>query len=119
MITITQEAADKVKELIESQDHGHDKSKVGIRVYVKGGGCSGFEQGLSLDEARENDWVFESNGVKVFADPASYRFLKDVEIRYERGKMSEGFKINNPNIKSTCGCGESFEPKDSDPSENK
>ena len=111
MITLTPVAAQKILDTIANESHGHDPAKVGVRVYVKGGGCSGLEQGLVLDEPRENDLTFESNGVNIYVDPISYQYLKNAEIAYEQGLMNAGFKINNPNVKSTCGCGQSFEPK--------
>ena len=105
MITLTPSACDKVKQLLEKEGKvGH-----GLRVRVAGGGCSGLQYSLGFDrEAKEGDKVLEINGVKVFVDPRSALYLAGVEVDYVDGLSASGFKINNPNAKSTCGCGESF-----------
>jgi len=106
MITITDEAADKIKNMIED----HNESIVGLRIMVAGGGCSGFQYRLAFEsKVTDNDQVIEHNAVKVFVDNKSIIYLMGSEIDYVDGLMGAGFKVNNPNAKSTCGCGESFQ----------
>ncbi len=79
-----------------------------FRVYVTGGGCSGFQYGFTLDTPKEEDWVFETNGVKLLIDPMSGAYFKDATIDYKNDPLNGSmFIINNPNAKSTCGCGSS------------
>ena len=81
----------------------------GLRIAVKGGGCSGLAYDMEWAEApRERDKVFEQDGVRVFIDPKSYLYLIGAELVYEDGLTASGFKLRNPNAKSVCGCGESF-----------
>jgi iron-sulfur cluster assembly accessory protein len=81
----------------------------GLRVAVRGGGCSGFEYALDFDrEPRENDMVLEYDGLKVFVDSISSRYLQGTQIDYVKGIMGSGFKFSNPNAVGTCGCGSSF-----------
>ncbi len=81
----------------------------GLRVFVAGGGCSGLQYGMALEaEARPYDNVIERDGVKVFVDPTSMMYLTNATIDYEDSIMGGGFKIDNPNAVSTCGCGTSF-----------
>jgi len=81
----------------------------GLRVAVRGGGCSGLSYHMEWAEApRERDKVFEREGVRVFVDPKSYLYLMGTELVYEDGLLASGFKLQNPNLKSACGCGESF-----------
>jgi iron-sulfur cluster assembly protein len=105
MITLTDTAVSKVKELIEAQSrHGH-----GLRVYVAGGGCSGLRYGMALDEAAaDDDEVFEFDGLHVFVDPASLPHLEGAQVDYVDTMMGAGFKVENPQAVSTCGCGHSF-----------
>ena len=114
-ITVTQAAADKIKELLShKEDFGTDfkPETAGVRVFVRGGGCSGFEYGLNIEiQPNDTDNVFESNGIRIFVDPISIRYLSGSEIDYTDDLVGGGFKVNNPNAKSTCGCGQSFEPK--------
>jgi iron-sulfur cluster assembly protein len=80
-----------------------------LRVAVKGGGCSGLTYAMDwADAPRERDKVFERDGVKVVIDPKSYLYLMGSELTYQEGLMASGFKIENPRVKSACGCGESF-----------
>ena len=114
MVTITPKAAEKLKGLIAEENKGTNiPQTAGLRLYVQGGGCSGFQYGLMIEKKpAENDKIFESNGIKVFIDPISIRYLAGAEIDFdENNMMGGGFKINNPNAKGTCGCGSSFEPK--------
>ncbi len=84
-------------------------SSYGLRVGVRGGGCSGFEYALDFDnEARENDEVIEYDDLKIFIDPISLRYLAGTVIDYELGMAGTGFKFNNPAATGTCGCGSSF-----------
>jgi len=105
MITLTDTAVSKVKELIEAQSReGH-----GLRVYVAGGGCSGLRYGMALDEAAaEDDEVYEFDGLQVFVDPASLPHLSGAQVDYVDTMMGAGFKVENPQAVSTCGCGHSF-----------
>ena len=80
----------------------------GLRVAVRGGGCSGLAYAIEWAEApKERDKVFEKDGVRVFVDPKSYLYLMGSELRYEETLMASGFKLENPNVKTACGCGES------------
>lgn len=86
----------------------------GLRVFVAGGGCSGLQYGMALEaEARPYDNIVERDGVKVFIDPTSMMYLTNATIDYEDSIMGGGFKIDNPNAVSTCGCGTSFKTSDS------
>jgi iron-sulfur cluster assembly accessory protein len=105
VITLTDDAVSKVKELIEAQSRqGH-----GLRVYVAGGGCSGFRYGMALDETPdEEDTVEEFDGLKVFVDPQSAPYLEGAKVDYVETMMGAGFKVENPQAVSSCGCGHSF-----------
>lgn len=103
-ISITQTAADRVARFLEKRGRG-----VGIRLGVRTSGCSGMAYILEFADAIEgNDVVFEDRGVKVIIDPKSLVYLDGTELDYSREGLNEGFKFNNPNVKSACGCGESF-----------
>jgi len=105
MITITQKASLKAKAFMESEN----KSGFGLRLYVEGGGCSGFKYGMSFEEKEtDEDDVVEMNGMRLFIDPFSEPMLSGTEIDYNDGLQGTGFSIKNPNAKSTCGCGQSF-----------
>ena len=107
MINVTAVAAEKIGELLT--DEG--KPTAGLRVFVQGGGCSGFQYGLMIEEGEpstEVDRVVESNGVRLFVDPISVRYLKGAEVDFVDNLSGGGFTIKNPNAKSTCGCGSSF-----------
>lgn len=81
----------------------------GLRVAVRGGGCSGFEYALDFeDETRDTDMIYEQHGLKVIVDPISARYLQGTEIDYTLGMSGTGFKFNNPKAVGTCGCGSSF-----------
>ena len=107
MIHLTTVAAEKVKGILEQEKANIPQG--GLRVYVQGGGCSGFQYGMVLDEAAEGDEVFEVSGVKVIVDPMSLRYLEGAEVDYKDDLMGGGFAIKNPNATSTCGCGHSFQ----------
>lgn len=101
----TATAANKVKELI--QEEGNPELK--LRVFVTGGGCSGFQYGFTFDEvANEDDTALEKDGVTLLVDPMSYQYLVGAEIDYSEGLEGSQFVIKNPNATSTCGCGSSF-----------
>jgi iron-sulfur cluster assembly accessory protein len=107
MINITATAATKVKGILEQEKNNIPQG--GLRIYVQGGGCSGFQYGMVLDEAAEGDQVFETDGIKVIVDPMSLRYLEGAEVDYKEDLMGGGFAIKNPNATSTCGCGHSFQ----------
>jgi len=105
-ITVTEAAASKIRELLAEEN----KSDSGLRVFVQGGGCSGFQYGLMIEEsgAGVGDQAFESNGVRLFVDPVSVSYLKGAEVDFVDTITGGGFTIKNPNATSTCGCGQSF-----------
>lgn len=104
MIKLTQQAADKVLSLMKDKE-----SYIGIKVGVKGGGCSGFSYFLDFAEsAQSKDREIISHGVKLFIDSKSFIYLMGTEIDYIDGLNQSGFQFNNPAAKRTCGCGESF-----------
>jgi len=105
-ISVTEAAAEKVKAALAKQD----KPDFALRLYVSGGGCSGFQYGLAFDQKNEEDHMIESNGVKILVDRESAKYLDGSEIDYVESVMGEGFKVNNPNAVETCGCGHSFKP---------
>ncbi len=106
MIEITDRGAEKVHEFLASQQA--DVSVAGLRVGVRGGGCSGFQYQLAFDEQRENDVVFESHGLKLLVDGESLQFVRGATIDYEESLQGAGFKVDNPNVVAACGCGSSF-----------
>jgi iron-sulfur cluster assembly protein len=106
MITITDKGAEKVHEFLASQQA--DVSVAGLRVGVRGGGCSGFQYQLAFDEQRDSDVVFESHGLKLLVDSESLQFVRGSTIDYEESLQGAGFKVNNPNVVAACGCGSSF-----------
>lgn len=103
-ITLTEKAAARVKDFLAKRGKG-----VGLRLGVRTTGCSGLAYVLEFaDEVKAEDREFESHGVRVFVDPKSLPYLDGTELDYAREGLNEGFKFNNPNVKDTCGCGESF-----------
>lgn len=104
-LNFTDSAAGKVRELIEEE--GNPELK--LRVFVTGGGCSGFQYGFTFDEvANDDDTLLEKGGVTLLIDPMSYQYLVGAEIDYSEGLEGSQFVIRNPNASSTCGCGSSF-----------
>ena len=104
-IEITDRAVDEIRRLKEKE--GIDAG--GLRVGIKGGGCSGLSYNLGFDsEARKGDKVFEREDVRLFCDLKSYIYLNNTLLDYDSGLMGKGFQFLNPNAKNTCGCGESF-----------
>jgi iron-sulfur cluster assembly accessory protein len=110
MITITENAAQKIRSLMEEDPEG-DVSV--LRVAIEGGGCSGFQYALGFDRGpQDGDNEIEMHGVKVVVDPFSAPYLTGSEIDYVDALMGAGFAINNPNVQAACGCGSSFQAKD-------
>lgn len=104
-IVFTDSAADKVREILVEEGNADMK----LRVYVTGGGCSGFQYGFAFEEkAGEDDTVVTKNGVDMVVDPASFQYLAGAEIDYQEGLEGSRFIIKNPNAATTCGCGSSF-----------
>jgi iron-sulfur cluster assembly protein len=106
MITITDKGAEKVREFLEAQPA--DVTMAGLRVGVRGGGCSGFQYQLAFDEQRDGDVVFENRGLRLLVDGESLPYVRGSEIDYEESLQGAGFKVNNPNVVAACGCGSSF-----------
>jgi len=105
MLSLTQKAAEKVREIRDSEGLGDQ----GLRVRVIGGGCSGFTYDLFFeDETTDLDQTFESHGISLYVDMMSAQYLEGTEIDYVEGLHGAGFKFLNPQAKATCGCGSSF-----------
>jgi iron-sulfur cluster assembly accessory protein len=113
MVTLTDIAAQKVSEFLATQE-GADAA--GLRVGVRGGGCSGFQYALALDEQKEGDQVFEDHGIRVIVDEQSLQYVSGSVVDYKESLMGAGFEVNNPNVVAACGCGSSFRVADEDPS---
>ena len=103
VLTITERAAAEVKKLL-----AEEPGKSGLRVEIRGGGCSGMSYGMSFDNAQEKDHVLDQQGIKVFVDPKSAIYLKGSIVDFEAGLSGKGFTIKNPQAKGSCGCGNSF-----------
>lgn len=103
LVTATQGALEELKRLIARESEAE-----GVRLGVKGGGCSGLSYVLAFDKPAEHDNVFEQDGVRFFMDRKSAIYLKGIVLDYKEGLNSKGFVFTNPNASSTCGCGESF-----------
>jgi len=112
MITLTPRAVTELKDLMESQGN----PAAALRVWVAGGGCSGLSYGMALDEGQPDaeDELFEQDGVKIVIDPLSMRYMTGSSVDYVDDEMGGGFKIENPNATSSCGCGSSFKTEDSE-----
>ena len=108
MITVTPQAATKIKDIKTAQSA---PDEAGLRVRVVGGGCSGFQYQLVFDSPQAGDQVFESDGVKVVVDPKSFLYLVGTEIDYVKEGLNAFYKFRNPNVTGECGCGESFTVK--------
>jgi|TARA_B100001094_G_scaffold211928_1_gene205870 iron-sulfur cluster insertion protein len=103
-VVFTESAANQAKVILA----GEGDDKLNVRCFIQGGGCSGFQYGFTLDSIKEDDWVFETNGAKLLIDPMSGVYFKDATIDYVNDPLKGSmFIINNPNAKSTCGCGSS------------
>ena len=103
LVTLTESAVEKVKELLKEEEAGK-----GLRLGVKGGGCSGFSYSTTFDFEKERDNILDLDGFKVFLDPKSTIYLKGIQLDYQSGLEGKGFVFQNPNASNTCGCGESF-----------
>jgi iron-sulfur cluster assembly protein len=113
MVTLTDIAAEKVRAFMNGQTA---EGQVGLRVGVRGGGCSGFQYALALDEQREDDNVFECGGISVLVDPASLQYVDGSTVDFTESFQGSGFEVTNPNVVASCGCGSSFRVADEDPS---
>ena len=103
-ITLTEKAAQRVEKYLESRGKG-----VGLKLAVKTTGCSGMAYVLEFaDEIPTDDHIFESHGIKIMGDPKSLIYIDGTELDFAREGLNEGFQFNNPNVKDSCGCGESF-----------
>ncbi len=109
-ISFTDVGAQKVQEFLASQ--GEVAPSAGLRVGVKGGGCSGFQYQLAFDEQKDGDVVFESHGLKVLVDGPSLPYVDGSQIDYVDSLQGAGFQVNNPNVVAACGCGSSFRVAD-------
>lgn len=105
MLNISDAAAKKIKSIIAEEN-----PDLRLRVFVQGGGCSGFQYGFTLEELPPNDddFTFDKDGVGVIVDSMSMQYLNEAEIDYTEDMMSASFTIKNPNVTATCGCGSSF-----------
>ena len=104
IVILTEKAADKVKMLLKKEN----KDDYGLRVGILPGGCSGYMYDIGLEKsAKENDTIIEDKGVKIFMNPDSIAFMKGSTVDYIETLQNSGFKINNPNVKTSCGCGHS------------
>ena len=113
MVMLTDKAAEKLNEFLK----GHEESAdAGLRVAVKGGGCSGFQYALALDEARDGDQTFDVSGIRIIVDEASLRYVDGSTVDYTESLMGAGFEVKNPNVVASCGCGSSFRIADEEPS---
>ncbi len=104
MITLTPRAAKQVRSMQADLNAPQKR----LRVLVEGGGCSGFQYGMSFDEPKADDTQLESEGVPILIDPSSLAYLSGSSIDFDDGLHGKGFEIKNPNAQSTCGCGKSF-----------
>ena len=102
MVTLSNNAVTKIKQLTA------EKPEAGLRVKVVGGGCSGLQYRMELDSAHDRDKVFERDGARLIVDKKSFLYLNGSELDYAEELMSAGFRLVNPNVKRSCGCGESF-----------
>lgn len=103
-VNITDRAAERIKELLAVEK----KEEQGLRLKVIGGGCSGLQYKLGIDQPKAGDRVFEKAGAKVLVDMKSLLYLNGTELDYKQGLMESGFVFQNPNVKAACGCGASF-----------
>ena len=104
ILTITPAAGDKVRELLEQEN---DPS-LALRIFVAGGGCSGLQYGMTLDEAQDGDTIISQDDYSVLVDEMSLGYINGSEVDYVDSLMGAGFTVNNPNAVSSCGCGHSF-----------
>jgi iron-sulfur cluster assembly protein len=109
-VSFTEKGAEKVREFLDSQ--GADVTSAGLRVGVRGGGCSGFQYQLAFDEQREGDVSFEDHGLRILVDGQSLPYVDGSQIDYVDSLQGAGFQVNNPNVVAACGCGSSFRVAD-------
>ena len=106
-VVVTEEAAEQALDLIDGE--GYDRDEAGLRLFVQQGGCAGLSYGLRFDlEPEEDDAITEHHGLRVFVDPASQKYVEGSVLDFEGGLQGAGFHVENPNVESECGCGESF-----------
>ena len=110
MITLTEKGAEKVHEFLASQ--GEQSGVAGLRVGVRGGGCSGFQYALAFDQLRDGDEIFEDQGIRLLVDRQSLPYVSGSTIDFVEGLQGAGFKVDNPNVIAACGCGSSFRVAD-------
>ncbi len=110
MITLTDNAAEKVREFMAAKATVAETA--GLRVGVRGGGCSGFQYALAFDEQRDGDTVFEDKGIRLLVDDPSLTYVRGSVIDFVDGLQGAGFKVENPNVIAACGCGSSFRVAD-------
>jgi len=106
MLSLTEAAVAKVKHFAQTMPDSLGKP---LRVFVQGGGCSGFQYGFTFDEKRDNDNVMEQDGITILVDPQSAMYLKDSTVDYVEDFRGAGFSVQNPNATGGCGCGKSFQ----------
>src|SRR3954453_10866594 len=106
VIIFTEKGAEKVQEFLASQSA--DVQTSGLRVGVRGGGCSGFQYALAFDQERPGDEVFEDHGLRILVDGPSLPYVKGAVVDYVESMQGAGFKVDNPNVIAACGCGSSF-----------
>ena len=106
MVSLTEQGAAKVREFMAAQEDVAETA--GLRVGVRGGGCSGFQYQLAFDEQRDGDTVIENSGVRLLVDAISAPYVKGAVVDYVDGLQGAGFKVENPNVVAACGCGSSF-----------
>jgi iron-sulfur cluster assembly protein len=111
-VTLTDKGAEKVREFLAAQDA--DLTSAGLRVGVRGGGCSGFQYQLAFDEQRDGDAIFEDHGVRILVDGQSLPYVDGSVIDFLDQLTGAGFKVENPNVVAACGCGSSFRVADED-----
>jgi iron-sulfur cluster assembly protein len=112
MIILTDKGAEKVHEFLAAQNA--DLQTAGLRVGVRGGGCSGFQYNLAFDQKRDTDVVFESHGLQLLVDSQSLPYVEGSTIDYVDSLQGAGFQVNNPNVVAACGCGSSFRVAEDD-----
>jgi iron-sulfur cluster assembly protein len=110
MVTFTEKGAEKVREFLAAQSG--EAQTAGLRVGVRGGGCSGFQYQLAFDNQRDGDTIFEDHGIKIFVDGQSLPYIGGSSVDYVDGLQGAGFQVNNPNVVAACGCGSSFRVAD-------
>jgi iron-sulfur cluster assembly protein len=110
LITFTEKGAEKVQEFLAGQGGGLETS--GLRVGVRGGGCSGFQYALAFDTERDGDQVFVDHGLRILVDGPSLPYVKGAVVDYVDTLQGAGFKVENPNVIAACGCGSSFRVAD-------